>query len=69
MFLELAVRQPPAQARFAHARIADEDEFGGGVVDVLFCLTKKDGFIQFPDADDGVFFSEGGEDGEVRVES
>ena len=68
VLLELAVRQPPAQARFAHARIADEHEFGGGVIDVLFCLTEQDGFIIFPDADDGVFFSEGGEDGEVGVE-
>ena len=40
MFLELAVRQPPAQPGFAHARIADEHEFGGGVVDIFFCLTE-----------------------------
>ena len=59
VLLELAVRQPPAQARFAHAQIADEHEFGGGVVDVLFCLTEENGFIQFPDADDRVFFSRG----------
>ena len=68
MLLELAVRQSPAQTRFTHARISDEDEFSGGVVDVLFCLAKKEDFVVFPDADYGIIFSKGGEDGEVRVE-
>ncbi|MBV6505622.1 MAG: hypothetical protein ILNGONEN_01186 [Syntrophorhabdaceae bacterium] len=56
VLFELTVRQPPAQPSFAHTGIADEDEFGGCVVDALLGLTKQEGFVQFPDADDGVFF-------------
>jgi hypothetical protein len=41
MLLELAVCQPPAQPGFADARIADQDEFGRGVVDTLLCLAER----------------------------
>src|ERR1051325_571904 len=58
MLLELAMRQPPAQPRFAHARIADQDEFSSGVVDALLRLTKQQRFVQLPDANDSIFFSQ-----------
>ncbi len=48
VFLELAVRQPPAQPGFAHARIADEDESGGGVVNALLRLTEQDALRPIP---------------------
>ena len=35
MFFELALRQPPAQPRLAHARIADQHDLGCGMEDGL----------------------------------
>ena len=67
MFLELAMRQPPAQSRFADARIADQDEFRSGVVDALLRLTEQERFVQLPDADDGVFFPQRRQHRQARV--
>jgi hypothetical protein len=58
VLLELVVRQPPAQPRFTHARVADQDELSGGVVHALLRLTEQQRFVQLPDADDAVFFTE-----------
>jgi len=56
------VGQPPA-----HAGIAHQDELGGGVADgVGGGLTEEDIHIQVPDADDAIFFAEGGEAGSMN---
>src|ERR1700687_2654572 len=67
VLLELAMRQPPAQPRFSHARIADENEFSSGIVDALLRLAAQERFVQLPDANDGVFFSQRRQHGKPGV--
>jgi hypothetical protein len=62
MLLKLAMRQSPAKPRLAYARIAHQDDLGGGVMhrsrrgSGLWCFAEEDSKIESPDVDERVAF-------------
>ena len=53
--------EAPAETGLANARIADEHQFSGRVVDALRRLAEEDRLVQVPDADDGIARAQGAE--------